>query len=49
MGREMSGRLVLIGTQFHSVEHLGQGIAYARSQSLGTPSRLLGLIRKNLR
>jgi uncharacterized damage-inducible protein DinB len=30
MGREMSGRLVLMGTQFHSAEHLGQAIAYAR-------------------
>src|SRR5713101_9725548 len=30
MGRDMSERLVLMATQFHSAEHLGQAIAYAR-------------------
>ena len=37
MGREMSGRLVLMGTQFHSAEHLGQAIAYARINGVVPP------------
>ena len=36
-GREVSGRLVLIGTQFHSAEHLGQAIAYARINGIVPP------------
>ncbi len=37
MGREVSGRLVLMGTQFHSAEHLGQAIAYARINGVVPP------------
>ena len=37
MGREVSGRLLLIGPQFHSAEHLGQAIAYARINGVAPP------------
>jgi len=37
MGREVSGRLILMGTQFHSAEHLGQAIAYARINGVVPP------------
>ncbi len=37
MGRQMSARLVLMGTQFHTAEHLGQAIAYARSNGVVPP------------
>ncbi len=37
MGRDMSSRLVLMGTQFHTAEHLGQAIAYARSNGVVPP------------
>lgn len=36
-GRDMSWRLVLIGTEFHSAEHLGQAIAYARINGVVPP------------
>lgn len=37
MGRDISERLVLIGAQFHSFEHLGQAIAYARINGVVPP------------
>ncbi len=37
MGRELSGRLMLMGPQFHSAEHLGQAIAYARINGVVPP------------
>lgn len=37
MGRDMSERLVLMATQFHSAEHLGQAIAYARINGVVPP------------
>jgi len=37
MGREVSQRLVLMATQFHSAEHLGQAIAYARINGVVPP------------
>jgi len=37
MGRDMSERLLLMATQFHSAEHLGQAIAYARINGVVPP------------
>ncbi len=37
MGRQVSGRLLLMGPQFHSFEHLGQEIAYARINGVVPP------------
>jgi len=37
MGRDVSQRLVLMATQFHSAEHLGQAIAYARINGVAPP------------
>ncbi len=37
MGREVSGRLLLMGPQLHSAEHLGQAIAYARINGVVPP------------
>jgi uncharacterized damage-inducible protein DinB len=37
MGRQVSGRLLLMGPQFHSAEHLGQAIAYARINGVVPP------------
>ncbi|HVP69179.1 MAG TPA: DinB family protein [Anaeromyxobacteraceae bacterium] len=37
MGNEVSTRLALMATQFHSWEHLGQAIAYARSNGVVPP------------
>ncbi|HME92193.1 MAG TPA: DinB family protein [Myxococcaceae bacterium] len=37
MGRDVSLRLVLMGTQFHNAEHLGQAIAYARINGVVPP------------
>jgi uncharacterized damage-inducible protein DinB len=37
MGRDMSGRLILMATELHSMEHLGQAIAYARINGVVPP------------
>ncbi|HKD38676.1 MAG TPA: DinB family protein [Myxococcaceae bacterium] len=37
MGRDMSQRLVLMAPEFHSAEHLGQAIAYARINGVVPP------------
>jgi uncharacterized damage-inducible protein DinB len=37
MGREVSARLALMATELHSMEHLGQAIAYARINGVVPP------------